>query len=348
MLLQADILELKANPEKRAAGVVLEARLEKGQGPVATMLVREGTLRVGDPIVAGSFSGRVRFMHDDHGERVDQAGPADPVEVVGLSGVPSAGDRFFVPVTEKQAKVVAETMAGREREAKNMRMTKVSLENLFEQIQEESVKELKIILKGDVHGSVEAVTDAMSKIGTDQVKVNVVHSGVGGITETDINFASASNALVIGFNVRPSQEIRDLAQQEGIQIKVYSVIYELLDDVTKALEGMLDPIKEEVPQGKAEVRNTFSISRIGTIAGCYVLEGRMVRNGMIRVVREKEEVFNGRVASLKRFGDDVREVQKGLECGVQVDGFDKVQEGDILECYTIEETAPKLGQAQAT
>lgn len=344
ILLQADVLDLKANPDKKAVGVVLEARLEKGQGPVATVLVSEGTLKVGDPIVAGSFHGRVRFMNDGQSDRMDEAGPGDPVEVVGLGGVPNAGDRFFVTDTEKTAKQIAEALMAKQRELKNRRMTKVSLENLFDQIKEEAIRELKVILKGDVHGSVEAVTESLGKLATEQVKVNVVHSGVGGITETDINFAVASNAVIIGFNVKPSQDMRDLASREGIQIKSYSVIYELIDDVTKAMEGLLAPIREETIRGHAEVRAVFPISRLGTIAGCYITDGQALRNANVRVLRDGQTLFTGKMASLKRFKDDVREVQTGFECGIQVDGFNDLREGDVIEIFTVEEVAAKLSR----
>lgn len=343
ILLQADVMELRANPDRQARGFVLEARLEKGRGAVSTILVQEGTLRVGDPIVAGDVYGRVRFMHDDKGQRVEEAGPADPVEVVGLGGVPSAGDRFFVAENEKKAKEVAEMMAQKIREAQTRRMAKVSLENLFERTGE-AIKELKVILKGDVQGSVEAVNQALLKLSTSVVKVTIVHSGVGAITETDVNFAVASGAIVFGFNVRPAPEVRDLAEREGVQIKVFNIIYELLDDVTAGLEGLLSPIENEVYLGRAEIRNTFSISRVGTIAGCYVVDGKIQRNAKIRVLRDSAEVYSGRIASLKRFKDDAREVASGFECGIQVENFNDVKIGDILESFTIEQVAAKLEQ----
>ncbi len=347
ILLQADIMDLKANADKTARGFVLEARLEKGRGAVATILVQEGTLKVGDPVVAGNVYGRVRFMHDDKGRRIDEAAPADPVEVVGLGGVPAAGDRFFVAESEKKAKQVAEMMATKQRELQTRRMARVSLESLLEQTGGEAVKELKIILKADVQGSVEAVTEALRKLSTQQVKVTVVHSGVGGITETDVNFAVASQAVVIGFNVRPTPEVRDLADREGVQIKIFNIIYELLDEVTAGLEGLLSPIKNEVYLGRAEVRQTFSISKIGTIAGCYVVDGKIQRSARIRVIRDSVEVYSGKMASLKRFKDDAREVASGFECGIQVENFNDVKLGDILECYVIEEVAAKLQPASA-
>ncbi|MCL4235139.1 MAG: translation initiation factor IF-2, partial [Deltaproteobacteria bacterium] len=347
ILLQADIMDLKANADKTARGFVLEARLEKGRGAVATILVQEGTLKVGDPVVAGNVYGRVRFMHDDKGRRVDVAGPADPVEVVGLGGVPAAGDRFFVAESEKKAKQVAEMMATKQRELQTRRMARVSLESLLEQTGGEAAKELKVILKGDVQGSVEAVTEALRKLSTPQVKVTVVHSGVGGITETDINFAVASQAVVIGFNVRPTPEVRELADREGVQIKIFNIIYELLDEVTAGLEGLLSPIKNEVYVGRAEVRQTFSISKIGTIAGCYVVDGKIQRAARIRVIRDSVEMYSGKMSSLKRFKDDAREVATGFECGIQVENFNDVKLGDILECFVIEEVAAKLQPASA-
>ncbi len=345
VLLQAEIMELKANPDKKASGVVLEARLEKGRGPVATILVDEGTLRVGDSIVSGIYHGRVRFMHDGRGLRMDEARPADPIEVVGLGGVPEAGDRIFVAETEKKAKQVAEIMMNKAREARTQRMAKVSLESLFDQIKDEVVKELKVVLKGDVQGSVEAVKDALHKLTTEKVKVTVPHSGVGAITEGDINFAVASEAIVIGFNVRPSPEVRDLAGREGVQIKVYSIIYELLDDIRKAMMGLLEPEHREVYQGRAEVRNTFTISRIGTIAGSYVLDGKITRDARIRLLRDSVEIHKGRLASLKRFKDDAKEVGTGYECGMQIENYNDIHIGDIIECYSIEEVAPDLGEA---
>ncbi len=347
ILLQADIMDLKANADKTARGFVLEARLEKGRGAVSTILVQEGTLKVGDPVVAGNVYGRVRFMHDDKGRRIDVAGPADPVEVVGLGGVPAAGDRFFVAESEKKAKQVAEMMATKQRELQTRRMARVSLESLLEQTGGEAIKELKIILKADVQGSVEAVTEALRKLSTPQVKVTVVHSGVGGITETDVNFAVASQAVVIGFNVRPTPEVRDLAEREGVQIKIFNIIYELLDEVTAGLEGLLSPIKNEVYLGRAEVRQTFSISKIGTIAGCYVVDGKIQRSAKIRVLRDSVEVYSGKMSSLKRFKDDAREVASGFECGIQVENFNDVKLGDILECFVIEEVAAKLMPASA-
>ncbi len=345
VLLQAEIMELKANSDKKASGVVLEARLEKGRGPVATILVSEGTLCVGDPIVSGIFHGRVRFMHDSSGERVYEAKPADPVEVVGLGGVAEAGDRFFVAENEKKAKQAAEIMMNKAREARTQRMGKVSLENLFDQIKEDGVKELKLVLKGDVQGSVEAVKDALHKLTTEMVKVTVAHSGVGAITEGDINFAVASEALVIGFNVRPSPEVRDLAGREGVQIKVYSIIYELLDDIRGAMTGLLAPVFTEVYQGRAEVRNIFSVSRIGKIAGSYVTDGKVMRDSHVRLLRDSVEVYNGRLASLKRFKDDAKEVASGYECGMQIANFNDIHIGDILECYSILESAGVLGEA---
>jgi translation initiation factor IF-2 len=335
VLLQAEILELKANPNKTARGRVIEAKLDKGRGPVATILIQEGTLKTGDSYVCGGQSGRVRNMFNDRGQRLEEAGPSMPVEVLGLSGVPNAGDDFVALTDEKQAKLVAEHRLMKLREKELTKTTKVTLESLFEQIQEGEIKELNLVLKTDVHGSLEAISDSLRKLSTSEVKVNLIHTATGAISESDVLLASASNAIVIGFNLRADQKVQELAEQEKVDMRYYDVIYQLLSDVRDAMEGLLEPVYQENVLGRAEVRQTFHVPKFGTIAGCYVNDGRIERNARMRVLREQVVVYDGKLGSLRRFKDDVKEVKGGFECGIGVENFNDIKVGDILEAYEL-------------
>lgn len=342
VLLQAEVMELTAVADRPATGVIVEARLEKGRGPVATVLVQEGTLKVGDPIVSDKFWGKVRSMTNDRNQAVDQATPSMPVEVVGLGGVPMAGSTFNATNEEKLAKQVAELRAKKAKEEEQKKVAKVSLDDLYTSIQEGGLKELKLIVKADVQGSVEAIIDSLQKLSTEEVAVKVIHSGAGAISETDINFAIASAAIVIGFNIRPEPKARMLAEREDIDIRLYEVIYEMVSDVKDALTGMLEPTFEEKIIGRAEVRDTFHISRIGTIAGCHVVEGKMIRNAKCRLIRDGVVVFNGKISTLKRFKDDAKEVLSGFECGITMEGFNDIKIGDEIEAFEMKEIAPSL------
>ena len=336
VLLTAEMLELKANPNRKAMGTVIEAKLDKGRGAVASLLVQSGTLSVGDSILVGTTYGRIRAMFNDDGKKIKSAGPSMPVEILGLSEVPAAGDRFNEVKDEKTAR----DMASKRKEKLKIETLnsshKVSLEDLYNQIREGKVKELAIIVKADVQGSVEAIKQSLEKLSTDDVKVRVIHGGVGAITETDVTLATASNAIIIGFNVRPDVNASALAEKEEVEIKQYSVIYQALEDVEAAMKGMLDPVYEEKIIGNAEVRQTFKVSNVGTIAGCYVLDGKILRNSEVRVIREGVVVFEGVLASLKRFKDDVKEVASNYECGLRVDRFNDIKEGDIIEAFKME------------
>lgn len=338
ILLTAEVSELKANPKRAARGMVIEAELDKGKGPVATVLVQKGTLRVGDPIAAGSCYGKVRAMMDDKGRRVKEAGPSTPVEILGLSDVPNAGEIFVSPASDKEARNFAETFIseGRERmleETKN----KMSLDDLFSQIQAGNVKELNIIVKADVQGSVEAVKQSLVKLSNEEVVVKVIHGGVGAVNESDVSLAAASNAIIIGFNVRPDPVAKSTADREGVDLRLYRVIYNAIEDVEAAMKGMLEPIFEEKVIGHAEVRQTFKASGVGTIAGSYVLDGVFERDCLTRITREGDLIFEGALASLKRFKDDVKEVKAGYECGLVFEKFNDIKEGDIVEAYKMVE-----------
>jgi translation initiation factor IF-2 len=336
VLLVADLeLELTANPDAEASGPIVESRLDVGRGPVATMLVQRGTLRVGDAIVAGDSSGRVKALYSYRGEKIREAKPGEPVEVLGFDKPPPAGEIGRVVQNERQAKHLANVRGERLRREQlaSQRPAGVSLENLFEQMQAGEVKDLNLVLKGDVDGSVEAAVSELQKIQHAEVRVNVIHQGVGGITGNDIMLASASNAMVVGFNVRPNAEARALADREGVEIRTYRVIYQLTEDIQQALVGMLAPVTEETTIGEAEVRALFRVSRLGTIAGCMVTDGVVRRNALVRLVRDGTVIHEGRIAQLKRFKDDVREVQEGFECGILLEGYNDVHEGDVLEVY---------------
>jgi translation initiation factor IF-2 len=342
VLLQADMLDLKANPDKPARGTIVEAKLDRGRGPVATVLVQEGTLKPGDPFVCGPFAGRVRAMIDDKGLKVTIADPSTPVEILGLPSVPEAGSSFVVVADEATARQVAEHRAAKHREASLLKTAKVSLEDLYRQLQAGDTKELRIVIKADVQGSAEALADALSRQSADDVRLNVLHSSVGGITESDVMLASASNAVVIGFNVRPEAKATAAAEREGVDVRLYEIIYDAINDVRDAMEGLLEPTYKEKVMGRAEVRNTFNIPGIGLICGCYVTDGKITRNAQARLVRDSIVVHNGKLGSLKRFKDDVREVQSGYECGLGLDNFNDVKVGDIVEAYEMEQVARRL------
>ena len=343
ILLQAEVTELKANPDKHARGTIIEAKLDKGRGPVATVLVQSGTLKIGDAFLSGVHSGKVRALIDDTGKRITKAGPSTPVEVIGFSEVPSSGDIFTVVDDEKRARQIALSRQQKQRLAEIAKAGKLTLDEIYAKIKEGEIKELNIIIKGDVQGSVEAIKDALENITHTQVKVKVIHSTVGGINESDVMLATASSAIIIGFNVRPELKAYQIAEKEGVDIRLYNVIYEAIEDVKKALEGLLEPTFKEKILGRAEVRQVFPISRIGTVAGCYVLDGTMIRTSDgIRVIRNNIVVYEGKIASLKRFKEDTKEVQAGYECGIMIENFNDIKAGDIFENYIIEKIAAKL------
>ncbi|MBU5314830.1 translation initiation factor IF-2 [Clostridium bornimense] len=339
ILLTSEMLEAKANPNRDAKGTVIEAKLDKGRGAVASLLVQNGTLHVGDSILVGNTYGRIRAMFDHKGKNVKEAGPSVPVEVLGLSEVPVSGDKFEVVKDEKTARNIAEE---RKEAAKSayLNTNKVSLEDLYSQIQEGKVKELSIIVKADVQGSVQALTQSLEKLSTDAVKVRVIHGAVGAITETDVTLAAASNAIIIGFNVRPDNNAVAMAEKEKVDMETYRIIYDAIEDVKSAMIGMLEPEYKEVVLGTAEVRQTYKISSVGTVAGCYVTSGKVVRNESVRVVRDGIVIFDGALSSLKRFKDDAKEVAQNYECGLTIDKFNDIKEGDIIEAYTMEEIKP--------
>ena len=342
ILLTAEVMELKANPNRAARGLVIEAELDKGKGSVATVLVQKGTLHVGDAIAAGSAHGRVRAMMDDKGRRVKEAGPSQPVEILGLNDVPNAGEVFVGCDSEKEARNFAETFIAQNK-VKLLDETKsrMSLDDLFSQIQEGNLKELNIVVKADVQGSVEALKQSLLKLSNDEVVVKVIHGGVGAINESDVILASASNAIIIGFNVRPDATAKDIADREGVDLRLYRVIYNAIEDVEAAMKGMLDPVFEEKVLGHAEVRQTFKASGVGTIAGAYVKDGIFERNCSVRLIRDGIVVFDGPLASLKRFKDDVKEVRAGYECGFVFENYNDIKEGDEVEAYKMVETERK-------
>jgi len=343
ILLQAEIMELKADYDKPARGTVIESKLDRGRGPVATVLVNNGTLRQGDPFIVGTIAGKVRSLIDDNGRRVNEAVPSTPVEVIGFPEVPQAGDIFAVVQDEKRARQIAMSRLQKQKTAAMATQRKLTLDELYNRIKEGDIKELNIIIKADVQGSVEAVRDALEGIRHPEVKVKVIHAGVGGINESDVMLASASNAIVIGFNVRSDPKASSIAEREGVDIRLYSVIYEAIDDVKKALEGLLEPTITEKVLGRAEVRQTFHISKVGTVAGCYVLDGVITRaSSGVRVIRDNVVIYESKIASLKRFKEDVREVQTGFECGLLVENFNDIKVGDIIEVYQKEEVTTRL------
>ena len=337
VLLEADVLELKANPHKQSKGVVIEARLDKSKGAIATMLVQRGTLDVGDTIIVGSSIGRIRAMANENGKRVKSAGPSTPVEIMGLTEVPEAGDIFYEVKDEKTAKHLIEKRKREAREHSINNGTKVTLDNLFSQMEEGNLKTLNLIVKADVQGSVEAIKQSMEKLQNEEVRVKVIHAAAGAVNESDVTLAKVSNAIIIAFNVRPNQTAKDMADKEEVEIKQYSVIYQAIEEVEAAMKGMLDPKYEEKVIGTAEVRQTFKISNVGTIAGAYVLTGKVERNAGVRIIRENVVIHEGKLATLKRFKDDAKEVSKGFECGIQIESYNDIKEGDIIEAYVMEE-----------
>ena len=342
LLLEAALLELKANPSKSARGVVIEAQVDKERGAIATVLVQSGTLRVGDAFVSGRYSGKVRAMIDNHGKRMKEVGPSHPVVVLGFTGVPEAGDRFYAVESDKDARTISETRQDQYRTEKLSPNSHVSLENLFQQIQEGEIKELNVVLKGDVQGSVQAVASSLLDLSTDEVKINIIHQAVGGITETDILLASASDAIVVGFNVHPTTEAVQAKENEGIDVRTYNVIYNLISYIRSAMEGLLDPEVREVVIGRAEVRELFRVPRLGLVAGSYVNWGRISYNQPLRILRDNRLIHEGKVNSLRRFKDNVNEVQANYECGIGIETFADLKVGDVLECYVHEQVARSL------
>lgn len=339
ILLVAEVQELKANPDKRARGTVIEAELDRGRGPVATILVQQGTLKIGDPIVVGTTFGRIRAMVNDKGRRIKEAPPSTPIEITGLNDVPQAGDQFMVFEDEKMARQIGERRSSNRREKELRASARVSLDDLFNQIKEGEMKDINVIIKGDVQGSVEALRGSLEKIDVEGVRVKIIHTGVGAITESDVILASASNAIIIGFNVRPEPNARITAEAEKVDIRLHRIIYKVMEEIEAAMKGMLEPVYEEKIIGQAEVRQTFKVSRVGTIAGCYVTDGKIQRDAGIRVIREGIVVYEGKVDALKRFKDDAKEVAQGYECGITIEKYNDVKEGDILEAFIMEEVA---------
>jgi len=341
-LLEAELLELKANPNKLAIGTVIEATLDKGKGYVTTVLVSSGTLKVGDFIIAGQHYGKVKAMNNDKGVRVNEAGPSVPVSILGFNGAPSAGDSFNVLKDEREAKQIAARREQLKREQGLRTQKHITLDEIGRRLAIGDFKELNVIVKGDVDGSIEALSDSLLKLSTDEIQVNIIHKAVGQISETDVTLATASDAIIIGFQVRPSVPARKLAEKEGIDIRLYSIIYQAIDEIKEAMEGMLSPeIKEEI-LGTADVRETFEITKVGTIAGCFVTDGLITRNSKIRLIRDGIVIHTGLLGQLKRFKDDVKEVKKGYECGLNIDKYNDIKEGDIIEAFHEVEVAKKL------
>ena len=342
ILLQAELLELKAVPDKPASGRVIEAKLDSGRGPVATVLIEEGTLKAGDSVVCGVHYGKIRAMLNDRGNPVDTAGPSIPVEVLGLSGVPTAGDELIAVADEKSAKQVSENRLQKQRSMELAKSSRMSLEGLFEKMQEGEVKDLNLIIKADVQGSIEALKDSLTELSTDEVKINIIHSATGTITESDVFLAAGSDAIILGFNVRPNAKVHDMAQEENVDMRFYDVIYTAIKDIKDAILGMMESKFEERLLGRADVRQTFHVPKVGTIAGCYVTDGKIERGQNIRVLRDGIIVYDGKIESLRRYKDDVKEVQTGYECGIHVENYNDVKVGDVVECYYLEEIKPEL------
>lgn len=342
ILLQAEVMELKANPNRFARGVVVEAKMAKGRGPVATLLVQNGTLHLNQNIIVGNLYGKIRAMLNDRAQAVTAVAPASPVEILGISGIPAPGDQFFVIEDEKQAKNLAQARMEKDRQQQIKSAKRISLEDLHAQIAEGSIKELKLIIKADVQGSLEAIKDTLDKLNVSEIKIDIIHSGAGNINTSDVILAVASDALILGFNVSADEPAKELISKEGIDVKIYGIIYEMANDIKAAVEGMLEPRLKRVFLGRAEVRKMFRLSRSGTIAGCFVTKGKINRNCMVTLMRNGQVVFEGKLSSLKRFKDDVRDVAEGFECGMAIAGFDQLSEGDIIEAYEIEKIARKL------
>ena len=340
--LQSEILELKANPDKLARGSIIEAKLDKSKGAVATILIKSGSLTQGDHFICGGHFGRVRAMLNSHGKRVKSAGPSVPVEIYGISGVPMAGDEFVAVEDEKKARQIIDHRMDRIKAKEVSKQGIVSLDDLFEKIKEGEIKELNIVIKADVQGSLEALSDSLLKLSTPEVKLKIIHSSTGAITETDVMLASASGAIIIGFNVRANPRVVEIAEKEKIDIRYYDVIYDAIQNVRNAMTGLLDPIYQENFIGRVDVKEIFRVPKIGTVAGCYVTEGHVERNANIRLLRDEVVVYNGKLSSLRRFKDDVKEVQSGYECGIGLENYQDIKPGDVLEAYEIEEIAAEL------
>ncbi|MEO6805464.1 MAG: translation initiation factor IF-2, partial [Edaphobacter sp.] len=345
--LVADVNEQKAQPDRPAVGTVIEAKLDRGRGAVASILVQNGTLRTGDSYIVGNTFGKIRAMFDDRGRPITEAGPSTPVEILGLEGMPDAGDTFLVMADRDKAKGIAQYRKMKEREAQLAKSSRVSLEGLAEQIKQAGMKDLNLILKGDVQGSVEVLADSLQRMSTEKVRVRVLHSGVGAITESDILLASASNAVVIGFNVRPDRKAAEIADRESVEIRLHSIIYELQDEITKAMYGLLEPVYKENYAGRAEILQVFKITKVGQIAGSRVTDGIIKRGAQARLLREGAEVWKGKIASLKRVKEDVAEVREGVECGIDLGNFKDIRVGDVIESFTTETLAAELGQNSA-
>jgi len=337
ILLQADMMQLRANPDRMAKGTIIEAKLDKARGPLATVLLRNGTLHVGDNVVVGTASGHVRAMINDRGERVEEAGPSMPVEVMGFSEVPTAGDDMMAVSDDHLGRLVVQERMDKLKAARAASAQKVTLDNLFTQIDQGKMVNLNLIIKADVQGSVEAVKQALEKLSNDQVTVRVLHSGVGAVSMHDVNLASTFGAIIIGFNIRPDSNARTAAEKEGVDIRLYRIIYQAIEDVEKAMKGLLEPEYKESYLGQAEIRNVFRVTGAGTIAGCYVTDGKLQRNAQVRLLRDNVVVFEGKLSSLKRFKDDAKEVAQGFECGASLDGYNDIKEGDVIECFVMEE-----------
>ncbi|MDP2043812.1 MAG: translation initiation factor IF-2, partial [Candidatus Omnitrophota bacterium] len=342
ILLQAEVMELKANPNRFARGVVVEAKMAKGRGPVATLLVQNGTLHLNQNIIVGNLYGKIRAMLNDRAQAVTAVAPASPVEILGISGIPTPGDQFFVIEDEKQAKNLAQARTEKDRQQQIKSVKRVSLEDLHIQIAEGSIKDLKLIIKADVQGSLEAIKDTLGKLNVSEIKIDIIHSGAGNINTSDVILAVASDALILGFNVSADEPAKELISKEGIDVKIYSIIYEMANDIKAAVEGMLEPKLKKVFLGRAEVRKMFKLSSSGIIAGCFVTKGKINRNSMVTLMRNGQVAFEGKLSSLKRFKDDVRDVAEGFECGIAIAGFDQLSEGDIIEAYEIEKIARTL------
>jgi translation initiation factor IF-2 len=347
ILLVADTNEQKSQPERPAVGTVIEAKLDRGRGAVASILVQNGTLKIGDTYIVGDTFGKVRAMFNDRGVAITEAGPSTPVEILGLESMPDAGDTFLVMADRDKAKGIAQYRKMKAREAQLAKSSRVSLEGLAEQIKQAGVKDLNLILKGDVQGSVEVLADSLSRMSTEKVRVKVLHSGVGAITESDVLLASASNAVVIGFNVKPDRKAQEVADRENVEIRLHTIIYELQDEITKAMYGLLDAVYKENYAGRAEVLQVFKITKVGQIAGCVVRDGLIKRDNQVRVLRDGAEVWKGKIASLKRVKEDVAEVRQGVECGIDLAGFSDIKAGDIIEAFTTEKLADELGRNSA-
>jgi translation initiation factor IF-2 len=345
VLLQSEMLELKANPNRDAVGAVIEAQLDQGKGAVATVLVQKGTLRVGDSFICGLYDGRVKALLDERGQPVEEAGPATPVQVLGASGVPQAGDTFQVMAPEQASEIAANRQRLDREKQLRIRERGIKLGDFSSLVQAGQVSSLPLVIKGDVDGSVQALSDALEQLGTSEVQVEIIHRGVGAINESDVLLAQTAGAVIVGFRVRPQTAARQAAEREDVEINVYDVIYEAVDDITAALEGMLAPEKKETIEGSAEVREVFKVSKVGTIAGCYVSEGRIDRKGHARLIRDGIVVYDGEISSLKRFKDDVKEVREGFECGIGIANFNDIKVGDVIECYSVEEVARTLASS---